>query len=159
MKRSLSRIPVLVVVACSCVALARNAEAGQFAPPELLAAKQSGAKNVFAADLDGDGDRDVLASTALVDEPAWYENVDGLGSFGPANVIESPGGSSEVFAADLDGEGTRTCSRAPTTASCSTRTRTGWGPSVRSSSSRARASRRSAPPTWTRTEPGTCSPR
>ncbi len=66
-----------------------------------------GANSVFAADLDGDGDLDVLsASTYDIDARiAWYENIGG-GAFGPQQVItrnERHAGS--VSAADLDGDG------------------------------------------------------
>ena len=44
------------------------------------------AKSVFATDLDGDGDADVLSASAGDDKIAWYENL-GSGSFGPQQVI------------------------------------------------------------------------
>ena len=38
--------------------------------------------SVFAADVDGDGDLDVLSASQGDDKIAWYENTDGAGSFG-----------------------------------------------------------------------------
>jgi hypothetical protein len=65
-----------------------------------------GAKSVFAADLDGDGDLDVLSASYRDDKIAWYENTDGLGTFGVQNVITSDAdGASSIFAADMDGDG------------------------------------------------------
>ena len=62
-----------------------------------------GANDVVAADLDGDGDPDVVSSSG--DRVAWYENTDGLGSFGLQTVIElGLGYPQSVFAADLDGD-------------------------------------------------------
>ena len=40
-----------------------------------------------AADLDGDGDLDVISRSSDDDKIAWYENIDGLGTFGPQQVI------------------------------------------------------------------------
>ena len=61
---------------------------------------------VYAADLDGDGDIDVLSASSFDDKIAWYENTDGLGAFGPQRVITTNAdGARSVFAADLDGDG------------------------------------------------------
>lgn len=43
--------------------------------------------SVAAADMDGDGDKDVLLTTWR--EFVWYENMDGVGVFGPKNLIAS----------------------------------------------------------------------
>ncbi|MCP3980592.1 MAG: VCBS repeat-containing protein [bacterium] len=56
-----------------------------------------GAYVVRAADLDGDGDRD------LVTPRSWYENTDGNGSFA-ARPLQT-GISYGVFVADMDGDG------------------------------------------------------
>ena len=39
------------------------------------------------------------------DKIAWYENTDGMGTFGPQHVITNAAGAASVFAADLDGDG------------------------------------------------------
>ncbi|WP_044223940.1 FG-GAP repeat domain-containing protein, partial [Phaeodactylibacter xiamenensis] len=44
------------------------------------------AKSVYAMDLDGDGDADVLSTSLDDDKIAWYEN-DGSGNFGAQQVI------------------------------------------------------------------------
>ena len=66
----------------------------------------SGPSWAEAADLDGDGDLDVISRSSDDDKIAWYENIDGLGTFGPQRVIaqdlDIPG---TPFAADLDGDG------------------------------------------------------
>ena len=61
--------------------------------------------SVFATDLDGDGDQDVLSASDVDDKIAWYENLGG-GAFGPQQVITtSADGAYSVFATDLDGDG------------------------------------------------------
>ena len=57
------------------------------------------------ADVDGDGDLDVLSvSNGYDSKLAWYENLDGQGRFGFQQVISRPGGLS-IAAADFDGDG------------------------------------------------------
>lgn len=47
--------------------------------------------DVFAADLDGDGDLDILAGTSYAgDWLGWYENLDGKGTFSEAIEIDTP---------------------------------------------------------------------
>ena len=76
--------------------------------------------SMFAADLDGDGDADVLSASYDGDvevlsasrnggwgddKIAWFENLGG-GTFSGQRVITKDGdGASAVFAADLDGDG------------------------------------------------------
>ena len=72
----------------------------------MITATADCALSVFAADVDGDGDLDALSSSLFDNKIAWYENTDGLGSFGPEHVITAPaGGPQSVVAADVDGDG------------------------------------------------------
>ena len=57
------------------------------------------ARSIFAADIDGDGDMDVLSGHNNI---SWYEN-DSLGSFIPH--IISISAASSVYAVDLDSDG------------------------------------------------------
>jgi len=60
---------------------------------------------VFASDLDGDGDNDVLSASVYDDKIAWYEN-DGNGNFSAQQIISSTTeGASTVYASDIDGDG------------------------------------------------------
>jgi len=66
------------------------------------------AASLHAADLDADGDNDVLVAFEGVDEEqwvVWFEN-DGTGSFGPEQIVTSDVyGVREARSADLDGDG------------------------------------------------------
>jgi hypothetical protein len=82
--------------------------AGTFGPPEIFTADANGAAAILAADLDGDGDRDVLTAARLEDEIAWYENVDGEASFFNPHVISNVAdGAQDLAVADVDGDGDR----------------------------------------------------
>ncbi|MCH7703107.1 MAG: VCBS repeat-containing protein [Planctomycetes bacterium] len=79
---------------------------GSFGPEQVITANADGAQFVFAADLDGDGDTDVLSASFIDDKIAWYENTDGLGNFGPEQIVTTAADNARsVFAADLDGDG------------------------------------------------------
>ena len=68
----------------------------------ILGSNADDARAVTTADLDDDGDADVLAVSAGDSTLAWYENLGG-GSFGAEQIIDSgASGAVAVFAADLD---------------------------------------------------------
>jgi len=70
----------------------------------VITTSAHGAQSVYVADLEGDGDLDIL-SASWDDKIAWYEN-DGSGQFGFQQVITYlADGASSVYAADLDGDG------------------------------------------------------
>src|SRR5687768_16810358 len=74
-----------------------------FTPGEVLAVADS-IEGIHSADLDGDGDLDLL--TAGQKGVRKYENVDGLGTYGPAALLASTSyHTRKVLAADLDGDG------------------------------------------------------
>jgi uncharacterized repeat protein (TIGR01451 family) len=64
-----------------------------------------GASDVYAADVDGDGDLDVLGAAFDADEIAWWENTAGDGSAWTEDTISASSGAQSVYAADLDGDG------------------------------------------------------
>ena len=51
---------------------------------------------MYATDLDGDGDMDVLSASWVDGSIAWYENTDGRGTFGPQRVITTQAERSPV---------------------------------------------------------------
>ncbi len=79
---------------------------GVFELHQVLSTSADGAESVFCADLDGDGDNDVLAACDLDDKIVWFENTDGLGTFGTEQIISlDADGARSVFSADLNGDG------------------------------------------------------
>jgi hypothetical protein len=80
--------------------------AGTFGAQQVISTDGDGAHSVYAADLDGDGDNDVLATSMFDDTVAWYENTDGAGTFGGEQVISTDAdGANSAVAADVDGDG------------------------------------------------------
>merc|ERR1712146_445914 len=64
-----------------------------------------GARSVHAADLDGDGDLDILSASLHDDEIAWYRN-NGAGTFSDQIIISTDADAAfSAYAADLDGDG------------------------------------------------------
>jgi FG-GAP-like repeat len=62
--------------------------------------------SVYAIDLDGDGDCDVLGAAFNIDDIKWWENVDGDGSNWAEHTVDgSFNGVRSVYAADVDGDG------------------------------------------------------
>ena len=64
------------------------------------------ANGVFVADMDGDGDMDIVSSSYNDDTIAWYEN-DGNAdpTWTAADIATNAGGANGVFVADMDGDG------------------------------------------------------
>jgi len=82
--------------------------AGTFGPEQIVTSDIDDPREVLAADVDGDGDLDVLSSSSTADTKiVWYENTDGAGTFGPQQVIAVPPCCIQhlVFAGDLDRDG------------------------------------------------------
>ncbi len=56
------------------------------------------------ADVDGDGDLDVLSASVDDDKIAWYEN-DGSQNFTAHTITTGANGARSVSTADVDGDG------------------------------------------------------
>jgi hypothetical protein len=71
-----------------------------------IATSANGAKSVFAADMDNDGDMDIVSASANDDAIAWYEN-DGAAdpSWTAADIATSADNAHSVFVADMDNDG------------------------------------------------------
>ncbi len=65
----------------------------------------AGPSSVFTADIDNDGDKDIIGAGKASHEIAWWENTDGEGAFGGKNRVTAafPGASS-VWAEDVNGD-------------------------------------------------------
>jgi hypothetical protein len=76
---------------------------GCFVPHTISTAAQW-AVSVFTADVDSDGDTDVLSASLQDHEIAWYEN-NGSENFTAHTITNLAFGARSVFAADVDGDG------------------------------------------------------
>ncbi|MDC8001442.1 T9SS type A sorting domain-containing protein [Aequorivita todarodis] len=77
----------------------------QFGPQQVITTEAIGVELVIAVDIDGDGDMDIASASRGSDTIAWQENLDGLGAFGPQQMITtSLDQTVYVAAADLDGD-------------------------------------------------------
>ena len=91
----------IVVLLC----LSLSAAAQGFGAQQVITTSASDARSVYATDLDGDGDADVLSASLFDDKIAWYENAGG-GTFGAQQVITTSADMARsVYATDLDGDG------------------------------------------------------
>ena len=73
---------------------------------ENIATNANGAKNVFVADMDNDGDLDIVSASSGDNTIAWYEN-DGAPdpSWSAVDIAISADGAYSVFVADMDNDG------------------------------------------------------
>jgi hypothetical protein len=86
----------------------KNLGNGVFSDGIMIAEFETNGSSVNCVDIDGDGDLDILNSNSGNVTVNWYENTDGLGTFGPANTIDtaSPAFSTvSAIGADIDGDG------------------------------------------------------
>jgi hypothetical protein len=60
--------------------------------------------SVYAGDLDGDGDMDVISGSSGENKIAWYENLDGKGTFGPQQILSLTEDAPIVRIVDVDGD-------------------------------------------------------
>ena len=71
-----------------------------------IATSADGAYDVHVADMDSDGDLDIVSASINDDTIAWYEN-DGAAdpSWTAADIATSADGAIDVYVADMDGDG------------------------------------------------------
>lgn len=69
----------------------------------VISTNATSAKDVYAIDLDSDGDIDVLSASMDDDKIAWYEN-NGVGSFTEHIISTNADSAYSVHAIDLDGD-------------------------------------------------------
>jgi uncharacterized repeat protein (TIGR01451 family) len=79
---------------------------GNFSPQKIITNSAEHAYSVFSIDIDGDGDMDVLSASVYDDKIAWYENIDGNGSFGPTRIISTLADDPRsIYSCDIDNDG------------------------------------------------------
>lgn len=84
----------------------RNLGLGQFSDKQVISSELERTSSVFACDLDGDGDAEAISGSLNDNKLAWYENTDGLGTFGAQQLIDAEiDRLVDVCAEDIDGDG------------------------------------------------------
>ena len=79
---------------------------GTFEEQTTIDSTRDGAFHVATADIDNDGDDDILVASWEDDTFAWYENLDGLGTFSSAAIIADDAAKAcRVIPTDLDLDG------------------------------------------------------
>ena len=79
---------------------------GNFGSQQIISSNADDAKDVYAADLDGDGDMDVISASSGDDKIAWFENTNGNGNFGAEQILTiNANGAISIYASDIDGDG------------------------------------------------------
>jgi hypothetical protein len=77
---------------------------GTFGPRQIVSNTTLGAESVYSEDLDGDGDMDIIGSSRNSKTISWYENIDGVGTFGTQQIITTQGVKFKAFDMDSDGD-------------------------------------------------------
>jgi FG-GAP-like repeat/Secretion system C-terminal sorting domain len=64
------------------------------------------ARSVYAKDVDGDGDIDILGAADVADDITWWENMDNIGTSWVEHTVDGEyNGANSVFSTDVDGDG------------------------------------------------------
>ncbi|MDN3722998.1 T9SS type A sorting domain-containing protein [Aequorivita sp. SDUM287046] len=77
---------------------------GTFGPPREIGSSGMAVLSVFLADIDGDGDLDVIGSAVGAGVFAWWENLDGLGNYGLEKIINNTLITTYIYPVDLDND-------------------------------------------------------
>jgi hypothetical protein len=65
-----------------------------------------GARSVYSADLDGDGDNDILGGSFHTHTASWWENLDGTGSSWTEHIVYDQGDAClSVYSEDINADG------------------------------------------------------
>jgi len=88
------------------IAWYQNDGIGNFFSPSngVISTNADGASSVYAIDLDGDGDNDVLSASRNDNKIAWYRN-DGQGTFTEITITTNLDFVYDLYAIDIDGDG------------------------------------------------------
>lgn len=79
---------------------------GNFSSFQLISNNTPGASSVFSADINLDGNNDIIVAIPYDNKIAWYENINGQGIFGPQNIITTEVDfPRSVYGADFDNDG------------------------------------------------------
>lgn len=79
---------------------------GTFGERQMIDDYAEGIWRVRNADLDGDGDQDLLSAEREGGKFVWYENLDGLGNFSDKKLIKDElSNARDVYPVDIDNDG------------------------------------------------------
>ncbi len=79
---------------------------GTFGTMNVITQTSISAISIATGDMDGDGDMDVVSDSSINDQPSWYRNMNGEGTFGGAHILTSENsGTISVKTADIDNDG------------------------------------------------------
>ena len=96
----------IVIIQYSNIIWFKNDGQGNFSSGEIITDEIVNGTQCFIIDIDGDNDNDILSASAGDNKIAWYENTDGLGTFGAQQIIcDTSSYANIVFAADIDNDG------------------------------------------------------
>ena len=78
----------------------------EFGVPHVVSDTSIGQGPIILADVDGDGDPDIVSASRNDDLIVWYENLDGSNDFGAQRTITTRAdGTCTIVAGDVDGDG------------------------------------------------------
>ena len=77
---------------------------GNFSSEQLITEDINGIEHIELADMDSDGDLDIVYLTNYFDKIGWLENLDGAANFGPEQVIIADHYGYSLHVDDLDGD-------------------------------------------------------
>jgi len=70
----------------------------------------NGAHSVYSADINGDGNLDVLGAAGIADDITWWENVGGSGTSWTEHTVDGDfDWAASVYSADINGDGYMGC--------------------------------------------------
>jgi len=79
---------------------------GNFGEKKIITTKAERTRDILCTDIDGDDDMDLVSASQTDNKVAWYENLDGEGTFGNQIIISDwIEGASSVSDADFDQDG------------------------------------------------------
>jgi len=78
----------------------------QIGPQTVISDDADQPQRIIAADMDGDGDLDILSANQFDNGVSWFENIDGNGNFGAKRVVTDQAIECQwVDVSDIDGDG------------------------------------------------------
>jgi len=80
---------------------------GNFGSEVIISPEANPSRSFSSADIDGDGDNDIVAGSTFGNNIAWYENLNGEGVFGEEQIISNNASvsSQNVLCFDIDNDG------------------------------------------------------